>query len=101
MVKFVVCFRQPTDATAFEMIYQDFLALCERIPALLRRQVVHVLGSPQGKADYYRVLELYFADQETLQASLLTPQGQEAGNELSRFEDGSLELYYGDWYEES
>lgn len=99
MVKFVVCFKHPADASAFETVYQNFLALCERIPELMRQQVVHVLGAPQGKANYYRILELYFSDQDTLQTALLTPQGQEAGSELTRFESGSLEIYYGDFYE--
>ncbi len=100
MVKFVVCFKHPKDSGKFENSYQDFLALVERLPNIQRRQVVHVIGSPQGKADYFRILELYFADAETLQQTLLTPQGQEAGAELARFDVGSVVIYFGDVYEE-
>jgi uncharacterized protein (TIGR02118 family) len=100
MVKFVVCFKHPKENTKFENSYQDFLALVERMPNIQRRQVVHVLGAPQGKADYFRVLELYFADINTLQQTLLTPQGQEAGGELAKFDAGTVEIYYGDVYEE-
>ena len=101
MVKLCVGFRTPANATAFENAYQDFLALVERMPNLLRRQVHHVLGSPQGQAPYARVLELYFANLPTLQASLMSSAGQEAGKELARFGAGNLDIWYGDVYEDA
>jgi uncharacterized protein (TIGR02118 family) len=100
MVKFCVSFKAAADASQFENAYQDFLALAERMPDVKRRQVVHVLGSPQGEPLYYRVLELYFSDIDTLQQALLSPQGQEAGRELARFPAGSVDLSFGDVYEE-
>ena len=48
MIKFMILFGPPEDAERFENVYQDFLALVERMPNILRRQVVHVTGSPQG-----------------------------------------------------
>ncbi len=100
MVKFCIGFRKPTNLEAFENTYQDFLALLERMPNLLRRQVNHVLGSPQGKAPYDRVLEIYFASLTVLQASLMSPQGQEAGKELNQFELGVLDVWYSEVYED-
>lgn len=100
MVKFVIAFRLPADASAFENHYQDFLALAERMPDIQRRQVVHVLGSPQGTAPYFRMIELYFADLPTLQVALMTPGGQEAGRELAKFDPDSVVMLYGDVYEE-
>lgn len=99
MVKFVVAFRTPTNAAAYEERYQDFLALVERMPDIQKRQVVHVLGSPQGAAPYHRILELYFADVAVLQAALLTPAGQEAGQELAKFDPNSVVMHYGEVYE--
>lgn len=99
MVKFVIAFKHPAHPEAFENAFQDFLALVERMPDIQRRQVMHVVGAPQGKAGYYRVLEIYFADQSTLERSLLSPQGQEAGRELARFEAHTIEAFYGHVYE--
>lgn len=99
MVKFVIAFRQPQDAAAFEDRYQNFLALAERMPSLQRRQVVHLLGSPQGYAPYERLLELYFSNLDVLQAALLSPIGQEAGAELAKFPASSADLWYGEVYE--
>ena len=99
MVKFVIAFRQPAQPDAFESAFQDFLSLAERMPDLLRRQVLHVAGAPRGTAAYYRVLELYFQDQPTMQQALWSAQGQEAGRELGRFEPNTLEVFYGYVYE--
>ncbi|MDQ7028147.1 MAG: EthD family reductase [Anaerolineae bacterium] len=100
MIKFVVMFRQPDDRGDFENAYNDFLALVERMPDIKRRQVVHVLGSPQGDAPYHRLLEIYFDTEEQLKASLMSGAGQEAGNELGRFKEGSFDVQFAEVYEE-
>jgi len=100
MIKFMILFHQPTDPDTFENVFQDFLALIERMPNILRRQVVHVTGSPQGLPQYYRILELYFESPASQQEALMSPIGQEAGKELSRLPEGSTELLFADVYEE-
>lgn len=100
MLKFLILFSQPEDAERFENMYQDFLALVERMPNILRRQVVHVTGSPQGTPEIYRILELYFESTETQTEALLSPAGQEAGKELQRLATGSYQLLHADVYEE-
>lgn len=100
MIKFMVMFRQPDNAERFENIYQDFLALVERIPHILRRQVVHVTGSPGGAAEYYRILEIYFDSLEIQNQALMSDAGQEAGAELYRLPKDSFEILFADVYEE-
>lgn len=100
MIKFMVMFRQPENAERFENMYQDFLALVERIPNIRRRQVAHVVGSPAGAPEYYRILEIYFDSQKIMEAALMSVAGQEAGAELYRLPKDSFELLYADVYEE-
>jgi len=100
MLKFMIVFSQPEDAERFENVYQDFLALVERMPNILRRQVVHVTGSPQGTPEIYRILELYFESTETQNEALLSIAGQEAGKELQRLATGAYQLLHADVYEE-
>ncbi len=100
MIKFIILFHQPDDVNAFENVYQDFLALIERMPNILRRQVVHVTGSPQGVPQYYRILEVYFDDITKQQEAMMSPIGQEAGKELGRLPQGAVELLFADVYEE-
>jgi uncharacterized protein (TIGR02118 family) len=105
MLKFMVLFQKPSNPVAmgrFETAYNDFLALVERMPDIQRRQVVNVVGSPKGVSPYYRILEVYFADKATLEASLRSPAGQEAGNELvRRFIAGTYETLFAEIYEEA
>lgn len=100
MIKFVIMFREPDDMAEFENAYNDFLALVERMPDIKRRQVVHVLGSPMGKAPYHRLLEIYFDTEDILKASLMSKAGQEAGNELARFKEDSFDVQFAEVYEE-
>ena len=100
MIKFIILFEQPDNAEKFENVYQDFLALVERMPNIQRRQVVHITGSPQGAPQVLRILELYFDSQQLMQEALMTPVGQEAGNELRRLPGDSYKLLFADVYEE-
>lgn len=101
MVKFSIFFARPADLDGFEAVYNDFLALVERMPYIVRRQVNTVLGSPTGESRWYRVLEVYFEDYALLDAALKSPQGQEAGGELRRFAPGSFEMVFAEVYEEA
>lgn len=79
----MIVFHHPgDDVRDFEAGYTKFLAMVEQIPHIERRQVVNVLGSPEGQSSYYRVLELYFADKATMTAALNSEAGQVAGSGL-------------------
>lgn len=100
MFKFMMLFHHPHNLDTFENSYNDLLALVERMPNIRRRQVISVTGSPLGPSPYYRILEVYFADQAAMQASLLSKQGQEAGGQISTFPPGSFEMIFAEVYEE-
>jgi len=101
MVKFMIMFYKPQTLPSFEDSYNSFLALVERIPGITRRQVITVLGSTQGESPYYRILEVYFADYDQMQAALMTPAGQEAGGQLMTFPARSFETIFADVWEEA
>jgi uncharacterized protein (TIGR02118 family) len=100
MFKFVVMFKKSDKPEEFENIYNDFLGLVERMPHISRRQVLHITGSPQGEPLYYRGLELYFASEDDMKAALVSPAGQEAGNELARFGVGTFDVFFSAVFEE-
>jgi hypothetical protein len=102
MVKFMMIFYQPDSVMKFENMYNDLLALIERMPGITRRQVVNSLGSPTGAARIYRILEVYFEDETLMRAALMSARGQEAGAELTtHFPRGSYEMLYAQVFEES
>ena len=100
MIKFVIMFKEAPGDETFENAYNDFLALIERMPDIQRRQAIHVIGSPLGNPPYQRGLEIYFESQDVLRASLMSKAGQEAGNELGRFAEGSFDVYFSEVFEE-
>lgn len=100
MFKFMIIFHQPDDVDRFENSYNDLLALVERMPNIQRRQVINVVGSPLGASPYYRILEVYYPDKTTLDKSLLSQAGQEAGGQLGSFPPGSFEMIFAEVYEE-
>jgi uncharacterized protein (TIGR02118 family) len=100
VVKFMILFAKPENPDEFENTYNDFFALVERMPDIMRRQVIDVLGSPVGETRLFRILEVYFNDRETMDAALRSKAGQEAGAELRRFRSGSFEMVFADVYEE-
>jgi|GEM_PF-1933353 hypothetical protein len=101
MVKFIIQFQKAALAGALEETYNQFLAGIESMPAITRRQVVHVIGTPRGTATIDRILEVYYADYTSLQESLQSASGQQAGALLNHFPAGSVEMLFADVYEES
>lgn len=100
MVKFMILFARPENQIEFEDIYNDFFSLVERMPSIVRRQVIDVLGSPIGETQLFRILEVYFEDREAMEAALRSKAGQEAGDELRRLKPGSFEMVFAELYEE-
>ena len=100
MVKLVILYRQPANEEAFEIGYVRSLALLEEMPGIVRQQANMVLGSPEGRSPYYRILELYFESYETLDAALRTPQGVAAGRLLMTYAGDLVEVIFADVFEE-
>jgi uncharacterized protein (TIGR02118 family) len=101
MFKFMLIFHHPEDIVGFENHYQELLALVERMPEITRRQVIHVTGSPAGRSPYYRILEVYYVDQQAMNRSLRSAAGQEAGAEIQKFAADSFEMAFAEVYEEN
>jgi uncharacterized protein (TIGR02118 family) len=101
MIKFTILFRTPSNLDAFERVYNAFLALVERMPEVERRQVNSVIGSPLGASPYYRVLEVYFRDQATMERAMMGQRGQEAARELNILPSDSFEMLFAEVYEET
>lgn len=100
MVKFMILFQRAAATPAFEEHYNTFLAQVEGMPGIIRRQVIHVLGSPRGEAPVTRILEVYFDDMPQMQAALRSAEGQAAGQMLNSFPADSVDLYFAEVFEE-
>jgi uncharacterized protein (TIGR02118 family) len=94
MVKLVVAYGAPEDPAAFDEYYAaTHTPLVHRIPNLRRFEAGKILGTPDGSTPpYYLLAELWFDDLEALQASMASPEGAAAGNDLPNFASGGATL---------
>jgi uncharacterized protein (TIGR02118 family) len=77
-VKLVVLYTHPDDPDDFERHYVDtHMPLVSKIPGLQRAESGRFVAALDGSEQtYYRVAELYFADQKALAAAFGTDEGK-------------------------
>jgi uncharacterized protein (TIGR02118 family) len=77
-VKLVVLYTQPDDADAFDRHYLGtHMPLVTSIPGLERAETATLASALDGgEKTYYRMAELYFADQRALGAAFGTDEGK-------------------------
>jgi uncharacterized protein (TIGR02118 family) len=77
-IKLVVLYPPPGDPDAFDEHYlATHMPLVQAIPGLQRAESGRIVTFLDGgEATYYRVAELYFADQQALEAALGSDEGK-------------------------
>ena len=77
-VKLVVLYTHPDDTDAFDRHYAGtHIPLVDKIPGLLRTETGQVRTALDGgEKTYYRITELYFADQGALRAGFGSDEGK-------------------------
>ena len=76
-VKLVVLYTQPSDPEAFDRHYLGtHVPLVDAIPGLQRAETGRFASALDGgEQTYYRIAELYFADEAAMQAAFASPEG--------------------------
>ena len=94
MPKLIVLYPPPVDEAEFERRYRTEHApmVIDTIPGLKKFVAARVLGTPDGKAPYQRVAELYFDSTESLQAGMGSPEGQAAVAHAGEISTGGAPL---------
>ena len=77
-VKLVVLYAQPDDGDAFDQHYLSVhMPLVGKIPGLQRAETGRFVSALDGgEQAYYRIAELYFADQQAMEAAFGSPEGR-------------------------
>src|ERR1700692_3723199 len=89
-VKLIVADLQPTDASAFERIYQQ-----EHVPMAIanlegktKMVATKTLQSPQGGPPFYRIAEVHFPSMEALQRCAESAGGKETLAHAAKISSG-------------
>lgn len=88
MIKLVTLFNlaEGSDVAAFEKHYREVhVPLASALPGLQKYTRGLVRPSRRKQTPYYRVAELYFADEEALKLALASPQAQAVNNDTAFF----------------
>jgi|SRR5215469_5587411 len=85
-VKLVVMYTQPDDPSGFDEHYLGVhVPIVGRVPGLQRVETgKFTMALDGGELTYYRVAELYFADQDAMNAAFGTAEGAETAADYGK-----------------
>jgi uncharacterized protein (TIGR02118 family) len=85
-VKLVVMYTQPDDPSAFDDHYLGVhVPLVEKLPGLQRFETgKFAMALDGGELIYYRVAELYFANQDAMNAAFSSAEGAETAADYGK-----------------
>lgn len=97
MIKVTILYHHPKDEQAFESYYkQTHLPIAAKVKGVSRLELTKFLPELGGKTPpYYRMAELYFDNEEQMKASLSSPEGKAATNDLHNFATGGVTILTG------
>ena len=95
MVKLVALFKKPTDTISFEEHYNNVhVPLVKKMPGLKQLELSKVTGGPMTTPQFYRVAEMYFDNQQALNAAMMSPDGIAAAKDLMSFAKDIVQLFF-------
>lgn len=85
-IKLVVLYTQPDDADAFDEHYlSQHGPLVDKIPGLERWEgALFSAPADGGERPYHRIAELYFTDEDAMQAALASDEGKATAGDYQR-----------------
>jgi uncharacterized protein (TIGR02118 family) len=86
MIKLMAFYRHPPDFDAFMSHYLNVhLPLVRRLPGLVHLDVTRIKRSLIGESPYVLIATMGFADKESYQAAMRSPENAALGEDLKQF----------------
>jgi uncharacterized protein (TIGR02118 family) len=98
MANVYALYRTPTDVAAFEHYYMEkHVPLAKTLPGLrsyeITRRPLVALG---GAAPYYMIATLGFDSRASIEAALVSAQGQAVAADVAKFASGGVDILIAD-----
>lgn len=94
MYKLVALYKRPADVEAFRQHYFDVhMPLTEKMPGLQRVEISEIEGAPMGESPFYLMAEMYFADRDSLNAAMSSPEGRASGKDVMSFAGNIVSMH--------
>lgn len=92
MVKLTALYRAPEHKEEFLQKYTgEHLPLAKQMPGLIKAEVYNMKGLGGNK--YFLCAELYFDNEDALNAAMASPEGKAAAKNLMSFAKDYVEMY--------
>jgi uncharacterized protein (TIGR02118 family) len=97
-VKLVVLYTQPDDPDGFDEHYLGVHApLVEAVPGLQRFEGARLVAAADGgEQTYFRIAELYFADQSALESALGSSEGKATAADFQKIAPPGSRMFIAD-----
>lgn len=95
MVKLVAVFKKPVDIESFEQHYESVhIPLIRKMPGMQRIELSRVTGTPMTVPAFYRMAEMYFEDQASMNKAIMSPDGMAAAKDLMGFAKEIVQMFF-------
>lgn len=97
MLKVTVLYEHPKSPGDFEKYYTEVhLPLAAKIPQVTKIELTKFASGPDGSPPaYYRMAELYYENESTMQSSLASEDGVAAVHDVGNFATGGAKIVIG------
>ncbi len=93
MVKLIALYKKPSDTQAFDEHYNNtHTPLVKKMPGLKKLEVSRITSAIGGEAKFYLLAEMYFDNEDALNAAMASPEGKAAGKDLMDFAGGLVQM---------
>ncbi len=97
MVKLIALYKKPSDTQAFDEHYKNkHTPLVQKMPGLKKLEVSKITSAIGGEAKFYLLAEMYFDDEDALNAAMASPEGKAAGKDLMDFAGDIVQMMVGE-----
>lgn len=95
MIKLIALYKMPDDKAAFDKHYDEVhTPLVKKMPGLRKLEVARITGAPIGEPKHHLIAEMYFDNQDALNAALASPEGKATARDLMSFAATTVTLFF-------
>lgn len=95
MIKLTALYTKPDDPGAFDEHYFNVhVPLVKQIPGLLKCEIAKVIGAPIGEAQFYLQCDMYYENEDAMNAGLASSEGRRTAKDLMSFAANNVILMF-------
>ena len=97
MRKLIALYKAPADTDAFMRHYREtHIPLVGRIPGLVKTELTLIERTLMGEPGNFLLAEMYFADADSFNAAMKSPENAATGADLANFAAGLVTVMTGE-----